>query len=146
MITRPSTVALLFQLQQVAASSPTANSPESRFQSTRSTPGVGLHSYPCLYCKRQAHATMEEHELCCKYDSHREVARLILRAYTLSFLLLATVVLWTAGDACLYWGFSYLDNRYSGGLSTHLHRHHVHQRTLASTALGCFAGSCRGHS
>jgi hypothetical protein len=134
---RSSSLGMLFELPELTASSPPESQvsflsphPEDRFRS-----GVVKNRYhPCWYCKRQTHPTMEEHEMCCKYDSYGEVSRLMIKAYTLALLLMATVMLWTAGDACLYFGFSYLDNRYGGGNS-------YHQGSYAG--LGCWTSSFR---
>lgn len=58
---------------------------------------------------------MEEYKQCCsaQFESYREVWMLVIKAYTMSILLFATVLFWTAGDACLYYGYSYLDYRFS---------------------------------
>jgi len=138
---RPSSLALLFKLPELTASSPPGE-PHVSFLSPRrpdvddfrSTGVVKNRYHPCWYCKRQTHPTMEEHKMCSKYDSYGEVSRLMIKAYTLAFLLLATVVLWTAGDVCMYFGFSYLDNRYRGWNSNY-------QGSYAG--FGCWTGSCR---
>nr|PNR30308.1 hypothetical protein PHYPA_026624 [Physcomitrium patens] len=50
-------------------------------------------------------------------DSCRAVTVLMIKAYTVSVLLVASVLLWFAGDlatdTCFYYGYFYLDSRYS---------------------------------
>lgn len=108
---RPGSLALIFQLQHAVSSPPSR--PPPRPQDQLDVRGGGYVKRPCLYCKRQTHPTMEEFKLCCQFDSVREVSMLMIKAYALSFLLFVSVLLWTAGDACLYYGYSYLDYRYS---------------------------------
>lgn len=72
-----------------------------------STAGRSYHLK--LYDKSQ-NQVMDEH-MCYRFDSFREVSLLMVKAYAMSVLLMALVLFWTAGDASLYFGYSYLDSR-----------------------------------
>lgn len=50
--------------------------------------------------------------MCYRFDTSSKVWRVLLKAYTASVLVTLLVLCWTAGDACLYFGNSYLESRY----------------------------------
>lgn len=62
-----------------------------------------------------------EEQMWYQFDSCREVTLLMLKAYAVSFLLVMSVLLWTAGDlasdACLYYGYLFVDSQFSRRVS-----------------------------
>ncbi|KAG0556548.1 hypothetical protein M758_11G059700 [Ceratodon purpureus] len=103
---RSSACYLAFQFQNGTSDSPSSTQIPPPYTSQDSAAEI--------QCRiPQKSIVTDEHKLTCsRFDSSREVRFVMIQAYTISVLLMAFVLFWTAGDACFVYGHSYRDSRY----------------------------------